>query len=603
MLTVDQTKRFEDIQTLAQQMIQRDMARDLVFIDLENMYLTIDPKAPSGTNDFTTLSAKPHNAVSQIQDILCTSAPQVEVPEIAETPAEEHKADRVREALQAVLYRAEENNDDLQAQLVGQCAIFGTCALKVLDKRRMWRFRGMRQPEIDRKMEEGAFPFLFTALHPRTIHVLRVDDEVEAVVQEGFYKVAEVRRMFGHKATELSSLDLNAEVCLREYWDKEFQCIWLASGGQASTLIGPIAHKGIIPYFIHNVRSARYLGLADREGQSMLRPLLDSKAWQRQNLVLTVISNNAHQLINKVMITKTEGRVGIPIKADTPGAQIDLAPNESVEPMQVGDIAPVVRTFSTMLESEIDLSLISRVVSGSAPGGVTAGYAINILSQGARTKISSIQKATERCIAGALQGVMRYVELNGQAKIWGPKVPITLKPEEVKGYYNVQVTMVAKLPQDKQADAQVAQVLKGTGIVSDEFIAEEILEVPYTREQDRLVIQNINKVVDPIKSIRLAREKGWIEDDEQEEYAREKLGIKPREQEEPETDGSMIDLPGVPEGQQGMLPPNTGGMPMPNVGMPPPVPGEGGNALPMPPEALMSLMQGSRGPVQTGGLG
>lgn len=519
-LTEEQIKKFDEVQARALDMIEADTGRSTTWDSLEQMYLLEDPQAPSAADDYLTLSMKPRLTIDQIQDILCAEPPRVVVPQLQDTASGREQAERIRVGLQAVIFKAEDQGDEIMPQLVAQAGVFGVAVLKVLDRRKLWKFRGLRPAQY----EDEAFPFAFVPPHPNTIHVRRTDDVITAVLQRATVTGQVVADFFGQPVDWLDLKESKTQVQLLEYWDREWQCIWLE--GEATPIIGPVQHKTRMPFCIRNVRSARFLGKRDRDGQSILRPLLDARTWRRMNLLLTALANNAYQMINTAYVMKSrDGKVPEGMDIGKAGAILPLFPDESLEPLRNGDIPENIKLLQMLLESDMDLALLAKVATGNAPGGVTAGFAVNILSQAARTKITSIQRAVERCYTDALQTVISYVRESGSVKIWGERGITELKAADFGDkYWPIEVKLSSSLPQDNIAKTQVAIAMKNLG-VSQETILEDILGLSSEQELDRRWTEQFRDFVAPLRMMKAARKKGYSPTPEEEAWLKHKIGL------------------------------------------------------------------------------
>jgi hypothetical protein len=104
-----------------------------------------------------------------------------------------------------------------------------------------------------------------------------------------------------------------------------------------------------------------------------------------------------------------------------------------------------------------------------------------ILSQLGRIPMETVRAQVGRCIADALEICFAWIKWNGKGvKVYNYRkggVLSELKPKDIPEYFNLDCKLDIALPQDKLQQSTVASNLRQAGIVSDEYIQEEILGI------------------------------------------------------------------------------------------------------------------------------
>ncbi len=520
---------FETIKARALVLVQEDSKRDGLYDALESLWLLEDAETPQGQADYTTRSPTPFTVPRQIGNILAGNAPVIRVIESAETEAAKVKSGRIKAGLDALLFRANQNGENLVGQLVTMAVVYGRAVMKVMDMGAVWAMQEMSEEEISAETDAGALPYALLPCHPRMVHTFRGPHRVDHVVEVTQRRLRWVRSYYGDKAGFIKGED-DELGDYYEYWDHKVNCAWWGND-DSQAIIGPVEYNGIIPYCDFPCSAQFFLNRSDLESPSFLYPLYATRITRRLNLAYTIWANNAVKLGNSGFAFYTRSGEAPEMKLDVPGASVGLYTDERMTPLHDARIAPILAQLYTNLKADEEMCTLSRVISGNAPGGVTAGYAIGVLGQGAASVLSPIKGAVEACLADALRKVVRRVKLSGEPlEVWGERKLTTLKPQDLDEHQHIEVAIKPRLPQDRMQEANVAGYLQRLGSVSQETILEDILGMDAELERQRTIVETALEALKPLRILAAAEAGGWVHDDGEREMLRERLGLTAAEQ-------------------------------------------------------------------------
>ena len=126
----------------------------------------------------------------------------------------------------------------------------------------------------------------------------------------------------------------------------------------------------------------------------------------------------------------------------------------------ITEMRPVVPIQEIVLELDTARSAIQRAtipdaLGGTRPRGVDSGYHESLLVGTGRARIRALSNGLERAVEWASSGFYKLVEhkVKGPVSVWGKGMDteqefVTIKPEDIKGHYEVYASLVPSLPQD-----------------------------------------------------------------------------------------------------------------------------------------------------------
>jgi hypothetical protein len=190
---------------------------------------------------------------------------------------------------------------------------------------------------------------------------------------------------------------------------------------------------------------------------------------------MSKIATGANYYFDPIQVLKTKsGKVkdDIPIG---PGKMIALSQDDSFELVSPAVNMPLAEALLGIVDSHISTSTFPQSMFGEEPGGVQAGYAINILTTSAEGRVDEVREGLENAIergnkialglvekkAGS-EGVTIYGKDEGTNTIYSQ----TIKAADIKGFYRNLVTMKPNKPTD-----DVQKIVTGSSLVDKDIIS------------------------------------------------------------------------------------------------------------------------------------
>jgi len=484
------TLTFDEIRNKATELEDQFIARNTLYTDLEKMYAMDWSDKPKDQFVKATMSPEPHNVVNTIARILSTTEPAFNVKPNADSESSRKNADKFEVAMREMARRSnEQQNEDSLRELVMSLSIFGEAVLKIADLRPGKFYRGKK--DAFENFPQNLTPIVFKVLHPSQVFYERADYGLAVVVEKRERTVGDVRRSWGDRAGELVTRRDSDTVTFYEYWDYTpfgetgTRCVWCDE--MRAPILEPVEHGfDFLPYTVRSANAVAFLSDPAYRNVSMLYPLHKGAIWQRQNLMLSVIATNVQLFANPKWVSKTGDGRAISIDFNMPGGNIPLRAGETIEPLMRQLVPREVYDLVTLLGRMSEESTIPRVVSGASPGGVSAGFAINLLAQGGKLAIYPIEQAASALMSDATQIALAWIE-NGKFPVnLGGGMEIT--PDDAKKYrYAIDVKLRAAMPQDKIATGSLWNQIINAGWGDPRTAWEEMGYSNASEMMDRLL--------------------------------------------------------------------------------------------------------------------
>jgi hypothetical protein len=328
-----------------------------------------------------------------------------------------------------------------------------------------------------------------------------------------------------------------------------------------------------------------------------------------------------------------------------PGEVIYLRDNQKLDMFRPEPNVPMAQALLSMIQTGIDQATFPGVTYGDAPGGVNAGFALQSLSQQARSRVNVIRQNIESAMEAVNQQILGLIEAfvpDEGVEVYGRSArgdrgkPLKLDSKTIKGNYANQVTLMPESPMDDVAKLTAYSHLIEKGVISKTFFQNRIMNIPVPRDEELRIAfeQSLQMPEIQQKHTLRAIQKSMAQDDwelliqgtplqqvhEQEvawqkqkkaeaEQAKQARQLEKQQKEMMEAMANMPPPPmGMPPGLPPMPPPGMppmppGGMGMPpEMGLPPAMPGmpPPGNIQPPGLPGVPPQMAGQLSPDQLG---
>jgi len=470
------------------------------------------------------------------------------------------------------------------------------------------------------------FPIRILARDYRYVYPVFGDTDLLFVVEEYDRYAGDVKRELGalwdkRKDSEavvwrmpnLSEYADTDEVEVVEYWDDTLK--GLRVGGQWVWLTPhhyEVDGEGFIPY---SFAWGEQTPLSDGKwkARSLLGPLKD--VIRGQSKLISKLSTAIELFYYpQILVESPQGEAFV--MSSAPGQVQPVPPGSKVTILNPTTNQMLVTTLMGWYEAAISLHGLAPVMWGVQPGQVQAGYAISLLQQGAKSKLTEKGQEIERAIAQVDEHVLKLTEVFAPLAEDGFHIypagkqrssPLTITDADVGGHHRVRVSVTPQVPTDLALQWRIAGMARqphpvtNLPVVSDAYIREEVVGLSHPDLEEARVIEEFLATHPEVREVQARMfVHQWMEEHAKEIRKLEKAEAKEQAAQiedieatilqayqealaKGEVPPALVPQPGVAPGMA--APP--GPMP-PGTAAPPGMPG-------MPPEMLPPSLEG-RGP-------
>lgn len=357
--------------------------------------------------------------------------------------------------------------------------------------------------------EIGEFPIKTLLRHPTTIYtdptfVQRPSEGINYVIETYKCKVAEIASMYPdwHRG----GLGLNGDVEWTEYWDAFGHAIVC---GKEPILEYEEHGLGFIPYTpidfgfgyedCEGAPEKRFRGLlnasyGDLETESQLVTILETIARMNAFAPMDFEIFDRDADLEEVKQFINEYQTGPAVKNVIPFGVKKTQQTTATLP-------PGVYELHGIIQSYIRDSTVARVATGEQPTGAASGYMTAILVGTARLKFGTVKEAMERGMANANKIRSKIVEVKCPegVTVWGKigkdDFEVTVKPEDIDGYYVNRVRISSVTPEEEDRKMSMGlQALDRNALslqtIQDRFLGVEDTTAEFERMMTERAIQS-----------------------------------------------------------------------------------------------------------------
>ena len=222
--------------------------------------------------------------------------------------------------------------------------------------------------------------------------------------------------------------------------------------------------------------------------------------YEKHNFMMSVmLEMTARSRRQGIKITSRDGQKTLEEDPYKEGTEISLSQGENVEPLGLMEVARETGAYMGMVSGEMQRGSIPHSVYGELQFPLS-GFAINTLRQGVESvlgpRIIAIEHAyTQICNLLCDQyasGAFTAVELSGRDnnRMYFSE---TITPERVKDGGTIEISMMARLPQDDMSKYSMAQIAREgpTPLMPDLWIRDNILGVQDADQTDDSIKEQI----------------------------------------------------------------------------------------------------------------
>lgn len=419
-----------------------------------------------------TPSPSSRNEVIGMQRLLNTASVQVKVKTGDETADNSDKIERALKKMLAVSATGKrasvESDAALSAVLYGPVIVY---AESIADLLAVTDIKPWRKAHLAKLLMKS--PFLIRTLNAEESFIEREDGQIILHNWKSTVKGSKVQTKWGVECSR------DKDYIIRDVYTPEYHIVW--AEGIDKVLFAGAHGLGCVPVFCTLAGGSELFHKPEEQINSFLYAKAKGNLDIRENSLLTVYFTNLHirGLAGPLISLDPEG---LPdnVKVDYSNSGLrTITAKANVLDDKVID--PSLMTIRNMLQEMSGESTVYKQTLGQNINNSTFSGLAMLSSSGKLPMVDS-KRALESAFKDCFEHILYRIKTENIAN------PL-IEASEIPDQYELEVSFDPKLPQDDLRNAQVAQQLKG--IVSTEYIQQEVLQVPDAASMRKQVTKEI----------------------------------------------------------------------------------------------------------------
>ena len=577
---MDKTKLYNEIRTYCDNLRGQHEKRDTQAQGMEDMYLMHktqhDEALEAISKDVVlTKSTDERVAIQGVLRLLTTTVPSITMPRDKNDVAYMETSDDIERLGNALLASSDKTtlkplhyNATLCGSLYDELQIQVVCTADLVEAA-----EGASPAALARAKRVAALtPYQFIALNPKSGYPVWDTLGLQAYHRQTTVTLGQVVDQYGKTVEELiatsgKTLDevrLNP-VTLYDFWDTTYRCTWL--DGYDRPVMMEEHGLPFIPIVASIAEGSDLFDSAEDKREPFLLTVFKSKLDQRKTEALTAMATmNRVRGFSPTLRFKrgepgqdvpTMGRLGLFQFVDVPaGAEFDEMPHAS---------DPATMDMLSIANGKTEAATIYNSVLGASQSNTYSQTAL--LSQLGRIPLDTVRAQTGRAIADAVEIAIEWIRVRAKplsVRNYRSGALSDIDPSTIPEYINLDCNLDVALPQDKLQAANIASTLLKAGIVSEEWIMEEILKIGQPSQMQKTILkEQVTKAlagVETQKLIALSQQPAGQVPGQQPSQVPEQMQPGPEQMQgiPPEMLAGGMGGPEMAMGEQQMLPPEEG---------------------------------------------
>jgi len=480
---------FSDIKDHAKQMQSDDRLRDIMFSDIDKMYL-MQWQGSSGKKSSKaqiTISPDARNTVLGAVRLMVATDPQINIKNVS-NKFDQTKVDNLEKAanrIWEVAGRAQGNPVHYDALL--SAILYSEMHLAITSTNDLLEAAKKNGEGVDRAQQlADRTPFLIESWNPKDGHA-----EYDQLGLSGYYRQVDttVQKLKSSFGGLLPQATLNrktyAVLKLNTFYDNTNVCIWTDDG----PIMLESHNLSSIPVVVQQTEGSRLWSKSEESHQPLLYTLLKSGLWEMENLILTVMYTTIKDMGFTPLYIHKQGKngVGKPLEMnfDEHPAIIELENDEDFAPItNKGLIDPAIENARQIAEQKSEQSTIYSQALGAPIEGTSTYSELALLSQSGRLPLVGIQRRGGWGISSVIEMCLHRMKTDNTIyKSNG----IELKPADIPDFFEAEAKLEVSLPQDKLQLANIATTLTAGDEpqTSHKWTRENILNIGQSADMDK----------------------------------------------------------------------------------------------------------------------
>lgn len=434
-----------------------------------------------------TVSPDAHNQLKAASQLMSTSEPKFRVPGGKNFNGNESKLEKFIQALWTNANKLA--GTSLLNDLIFSALLYGEAHIATTATQDYVNYYKKMGKAYERRAQRAAkrSPFLFEVYNSHQCYPEY--DKLGMVSHHRRVKTTakKVAGEWGDNGVAAVSGLLDSDtVTYNEWWDLEKQCVWLDEGG----VIQDIEH-GLPAIPIHSAitdGSASLFSETKYQRQPFLYAVIKSGLWERQNMSLSALYTLIFAIGFSPLFAYQRNQAGKELEIDLskPFNVINLDPGESLTALARNVIDPSVLQGMEIANSLVEDSTIYRTARGQTVGANAAYSTHALLTQAGRLPLMTPQKRIEWLLSQTMESALERMS-DGEGR--NSELESLLEDVEVPEDTTVETMLDVRLPQDKVQAANIATALKQVGLVSDEWIQGNLLQIEQPEDMRKQIMK------------------------------------------------------------------------------------------------------------------
>lgn len=296
-----------------------------------------------------------------------------------------------------------------------------------------------------------------------------------------------VSRKYGELIDKSINRNNNYNTTVELYYDLDYFGVWIDGKN-----VWLEEHKlPCIPIDVTFGNGSSFFEKEEDKRQPMLFPLLRSKLWERENLLLTVVYSQLFSIgMTPIMVYRSASGDPLDLQMDnTNGFSVaTLKQGESLDIISSKGILPQETQNVMQLTSDlVDESTIYGTAFGEKTQGESTFSETSLLAQSARLPLIAPQRMGGFGISSVVELALMVMK---ERNINFNKNGISLKAKDIPNDLQVKVTLDVILPHERLQNATVAKALVDGGFASLEWAQNNVLGITNTEEMKKQTIED-----------------------------------------------------------------------------------------------------------------
>ena len=434
-----------------------------------------------------TISPDPHNQLKSAVQMMSAIEPKFRVPEGKNFGGDESKLETFIHTLWAEANKLA--GSSILYDLVYSSLLYGEAHLATVDMSDYVSYYKKKGRAYERRARRAAkrSPFIFEVYNPHDCYT-----EFDRLGLVSHYrrlsvpakKVAGEWGDVGIKATK-GNEDAD-EVTYNEWWDLDNHVVWLDEGAE---ILNEEHELPFIP--IETAITDGSQGLFRNTGyqrQPFLYAVAKSGVWERQNLTLSALYTMIFSIGFAPLFAYQRSQVGKELEIDMsrPFNVVNLDPGEGLTSLSRNIIDPSVQYGMEIANTLLEDSTIFRTARGQSIGANAAYSTHALLAQAGRLPLITPQKRIEWILSQTME---KCLERLSESRSTKSDIEQLLDDISDTKDVTVETILDVKLPQDKLQAANIATALKQVGLVSDEWIQSNLLQIEQPEQMRKQIME------------------------------------------------------------------------------------------------------------------